>query len=193
MTVFRVLVLYVRERIWYNDICKTILTIKYHQFSMFFAYFHSMSPPKATKMDNFLIIMEFCGIYLSKCPNQKKKMPHSGIWCRECASSEFISFFKVIIFHFSSSCTDKGKGLHCCLHIRVSTNVLVICMFEVILCLPNLFVIGSSGLPMLWRTANFLLFFVRESHLCLMNLSISKFVSLFWSVNCLLTLNKTRW
>ena len=30
-----------------------ILTIPNHQFLKYFAYFHSFSPPKATKMDDF--------------------------------------------------------------------------------------------------------------------------------------------
>ena len=29
-----------------RDICKTILTFKNHQFSKYFAYFHSFAPPK---------------------------------------------------------------------------------------------------------------------------------------------------
>ena len=36
-----------------GDICKTILTFKNHQFSMYFAYFHSFAPPKSSKMYNF--------------------------------------------------------------------------------------------------------------------------------------------
>ena len=36
-----------------GDICKTILTFKNHQFSMYFAYFHSFAPPKSSKMDNY--------------------------------------------------------------------------------------------------------------------------------------------
>ena len=42
-----------------RDVCKTIFAIKNHQFSMYFAHFHSFSPPKGTKMDNFWMIMEF--------------------------------------------------------------------------------------------------------------------------------------
>ena len=37
----------------YGDICKTILSFKNHQFSMYFAYFHSFALPKSSKMDNF--------------------------------------------------------------------------------------------------------------------------------------------
>ena len=44
-----------------GDICKTILTSKNHQFSMYFAYFHSFTPQKSSKMDNFWIIKEFFG------------------------------------------------------------------------------------------------------------------------------------
>ena len=44
-----------------GDICKTILTFKTHQFSMYFAYFHSFAPQKSSKMDNFWIIKEFFG------------------------------------------------------------------------------------------------------------------------------------
>ena len=36
-----------------GDICKTILTYKIHQFSMYFAYFHSFAPPKTSKMENY--------------------------------------------------------------------------------------------------------------------------------------------
>ena len=36
-----------------GDICKTIMTFKNHQFSMYFAYFHSFAPPKSSKMDNY--------------------------------------------------------------------------------------------------------------------------------------------
>ena len=42
-----------------GDICKTILTFKNHQFSMYFAYFHIFAPPKSSKMDNYWIIMNF--------------------------------------------------------------------------------------------------------------------------------------
>ena len=36
-----------------GDICKTILTFKNHQFSMYFAYFHIFAPPKSSQMDNY--------------------------------------------------------------------------------------------------------------------------------------------
>ena len=36
-----------------RDICKTILTFKNHQFSMYFAYFHIFAPPKSSQMDNY--------------------------------------------------------------------------------------------------------------------------------------------
>ena len=36
-----------------GDICKTILTFKNHQFSMYLAYFHTFAAPKSSKMDNF--------------------------------------------------------------------------------------------------------------------------------------------
>ena len=34
-----------------GDICKTILTVKNHQFSMYFAYFHIFAPPKSSQME----------------------------------------------------------------------------------------------------------------------------------------------
>ena len=34
-------------------ICKTILTFKFYQFSMYFAYFHIFAPPKSSQMDNY--------------------------------------------------------------------------------------------------------------------------------------------
>ena len=46
-------------RCW--DICKTILSFENHQFSMYFAYFHSFALPKSSKMDNFWRLMEFFG------------------------------------------------------------------------------------------------------------------------------------
>ena len=36
-----------------GDICKTILTFKNHQFSMYFPYFHCYAPQKSSKMDNY--------------------------------------------------------------------------------------------------------------------------------------------
>ena len=36
-----------------GDICKTILTFKNHQFSIYFAYFHGFPPQNSSKMDNF--------------------------------------------------------------------------------------------------------------------------------------------
>ena len=36
-----------------RDICKTILTFKNHQFSMYFAYFHIFAPPMSSQMDNY--------------------------------------------------------------------------------------------------------------------------------------------
>ena len=37
----------------FRDIHKTILTFKDHQFSMYFAYFHTFAPPMSSKMDDF--------------------------------------------------------------------------------------------------------------------------------------------
>ena len=42
-----------------GDICKTILTFKNHQFSMYFAYFHSYAPPKLSRISIYRKIMEF--------------------------------------------------------------------------------------------------------------------------------------
>ena len=42
-----------------GDICKTVLTFKSHQFSMYFPYFHSYTPQKFSKMDNYWMVMEF--------------------------------------------------------------------------------------------------------------------------------------
>ena len=50
-----------------RDICKTVLTFKSHQFSMYFPYFHSYTPEKSSKMDNYWTVMEFFGNNLSKC------------------------------------------------------------------------------------------------------------------------------
>ena len=36
-----------------GDICKTVLTFKRHQFSMYFSYFYSYTPQKSSKMDNY--------------------------------------------------------------------------------------------------------------------------------------------
>ena len=36
-----------------GDICKRVLTFKSHQFSMYFPYFHSYTPQKSSKMDNY--------------------------------------------------------------------------------------------------------------------------------------------
>ena len=36
-----------------RDIQKRILPFNSHQYLMYFAYFHGVSPPKATKVDNF--------------------------------------------------------------------------------------------------------------------------------------------
>ena len=36
-----------------GDICKMVLTFKSHQFSMYFPYFHSYTPQKSSKMDNY--------------------------------------------------------------------------------------------------------------------------------------------
>ena len=43
-----------------GDICKTVLTFKSHQFSMYFPYFHSYTPQKSSKMDNYWMVMKFC-------------------------------------------------------------------------------------------------------------------------------------
>ena len=44
-----------------RDICKTIPTLKTHQFSIYFAYFHKFPPPKPSKMDNYRMIVGFIG------------------------------------------------------------------------------------------------------------------------------------
>ena len=36
-----------------GDICKTVLTFKSHQFSMYFPYFHSYTHQKSSKMNNY--------------------------------------------------------------------------------------------------------------------------------------------
>ena len=36
-----------------GDICKMVRTFKSHQFSMYFPYFHSYTPQKSSKMDNY--------------------------------------------------------------------------------------------------------------------------------------------
>ena len=36
-----------------GDICKTILSFKSYQFSMYFAYVHSFAPLKSSKVDNY--------------------------------------------------------------------------------------------------------------------------------------------
>ena len=36
-----------------GDICKTILTFKNHQFSMYFPYFKCYAPQKSSKMNNY--------------------------------------------------------------------------------------------------------------------------------------------
>ena len=36
-----------------GDICKTVLTFKSHQISMYFSYFYSYTPQKSSKMDNY--------------------------------------------------------------------------------------------------------------------------------------------
>ena len=42
-----------------GDICKTILSFKSYQFSMYFAYFNKYPPPKPSKMDNYWMTVEF--------------------------------------------------------------------------------------------------------------------------------------
>ena len=44
-----------------KDPCKTILTFKNDQFSMYFAYFHSFAPLKSSKTGNYWMSMEFYG------------------------------------------------------------------------------------------------------------------------------------
>ena len=44
-----------------GDICKTVLTFKSHQFSMYFPYFHSYTPQKSSKMGNYWKVIEFFG------------------------------------------------------------------------------------------------------------------------------------
>ena len=50
-----------------GDICKTILTFKNHQFSMYFPYFHCYAPQKSSKMDNYWKVVNFLWKYTSKC------------------------------------------------------------------------------------------------------------------------------
>ena len=56
-----------------GDICKTILSFKNHQFSIYFAYFASFVLPKSSKIDNFLRLMEFFENWKSKCHNLMEK------------------------------------------------------------------------------------------------------------------------
>ena len=67
-----------------GDICKSILTFKNHQFSMYFAYFHSFAPSKSSKMDNYWIIIKFFGNKISKCTylmNKKTPVPAYRLLC----------------------------------------------------------------------------------------------------------------
>ena len=42
-----------------GDICKTLLVFFNHSFLMYFCYFRNYAPPKPSKMDNYLMIVEF--------------------------------------------------------------------------------------------------------------------------------------
>ena len=45
----------------WGDTCKTILSFKNHQFSMYFPYFHSFTPQKSFKVENYWMVIEFFG------------------------------------------------------------------------------------------------------------------------------------
>ena len=67
-----------------GDICTTILTYKNHQFSMYFAYFHSFAPPKSSKMENYWITIKIFGNKISKCTylvNKKTPVPAHRLLC----------------------------------------------------------------------------------------------------------------
>ena len=67
-----------------GDICKTILTFKNRQFSMFFAYFHSFAPPQSSKMDNYWITIKIFRNKRSKCTNlinKKTPLPAHRLLC----------------------------------------------------------------------------------------------------------------
>ena len=67
-----------------GDICKTILTFKNHQFSMYFAYFHSFAPSKSSKMDNYWITINIFGNKISKCTflmNKQTPVPAHRLLC----------------------------------------------------------------------------------------------------------------
>ena len=67
-----------------RDICKTILTFKNHKFLMYFAYIHSFSPPKSSKMDNYWITIKTFGNKISKCTylmNKKTPVPAHRLLC----------------------------------------------------------------------------------------------------------------
>ena len=67
-----------------GDICKTLLTFKNHQFSMYFAYFHSFAPSKSSKMDNYWITIKIFGNKISKCTflmNKNTPVPAHRLLC----------------------------------------------------------------------------------------------------------------
>ena len=67
-----------------RDICKTILTLINHQFSMYFAYIHSFAPPKSSKMDDYWITIKIFGNKISKCTylmNKKTPVPAHRLLC----------------------------------------------------------------------------------------------------------------
>ena len=68
----------------WGDICKTILTFRNYQFSMYFAYFHSFAPPKSSKMFNYWIIIKIFRNKISKCTflmNKKTPVPAHRLLC----------------------------------------------------------------------------------------------------------------
>ena len=56
--------------------CKTTLVIFNCWFLMYFLYFPNYAPSKPSEMDNYWIIMNFFGKYISKCTYRMKKRTH---------------------------------------------------------------------------------------------------------------------
>ena len=71
---------------------------------MYFPYFHSFTPQKSLKVENYWMVIEFFGNYISKCPNLMKKRTPVPAYILLLSLSNKL---KLLVNHYGTPCTFK--------------------------------------------------------------------------------------
>ena len=103
-----------------RDICKTILAFFNHWFSMYFSYSPNYRPSKPSEMDNYLIIIDIFGNFISKCTYlMKKRTPVEDYRLLSIPSNKPIGF----VSSRGTTCIWMSAGVYVCLCVCVYISI----------------------------------------------------------------------